>query len=187
MAESITYMSQDDVRALLRAARRCPRDFAMPLIMYPHGLRASEVALLRRDDADLERGRLRVRRVKDGDGGEHPLAADEVRVLRRYLRARRDADPALFRSRKGGPVTRTQVFRILRGLSAAAGVAVEKAHPHALHHSAGVHRAAAGVDLRLSQDWLEHRNIRNTVIYTRISSKLRDESYFESLASGRIV
>jgi site-specific recombinase XerD len=180
-------MTQDDVRSLLRAASRSPRDFAMLLVMYRHGLRASEVALLRRDDADLERGRLRVRRVKNGDGGEHPLAADEVRALRRYLRTRRDADPALFRSRKGGPVTRTQIFRILRDLSAAAGIAPAKAHPHALRHSAGVHRAEAGLDLRLIQDWLGHRNIRNTVVYTRISSKLRDESYFASLATGRII
>jgi type 1 fimbriae regulatory protein FimB len=99
----------------------------MLLLMYRHGLRASEVSLLRRDDANLERGGLRVRRVKNGDGGEHPLAADEVRAVRCYLRARSNADPALFRSRKGGPLTRTQIFRILRGLCAAAGVAIDKA------------------------------------------------------------
>lgn len=183
----LAYLTQDEVRRLLREASGSPRDYAMLLLLYRHGLRASEVELLRRGDVDLERGRIVIRRLKNGEGGEHPLASDEVRALKRYLRTRRDGDEALFRSRQGGPVTRTQLFRLMREYCRRAGIPAEKAHPHALRHSAGVHRAEAGLDVRLIQDWLGHRNIRNTVVYTRISSPLRDEAYFRALASGKVV
>jgi len=37
------------------------------LVAYRHGLRASELVALRRDDIDLATGRLHVRRAKSGD------------------------------------------------------------------------------------------------------------------------
>jgi len=158
----LAYLTQDEVRRLPAAASRSPRDRAVFLLMYRHGLRVSEVEMLRH--SDLERGRIAVRRLKNGEGGEHPLASDEVRALHRYLRTRRDSDDALFRSRSGGPVTRTQIFRLIRAYC-----------------------AEAGLDVRLIQDWLGHRNIRNTVVYTRISSPLRDEAYSRALATGKVV
>jgi type 1 fimbriae regulatory protein FimB len=108
----------------------------------------------------------------------HWLRVSEVEMLRRS---------DLFWSRSGGPVTRTQIFRLMRAYRAEAGIPPEKTHPHALRHSAGVHRAEAGLDVRLIQDRLGHRNIRNTVLYTRISSPLRDEAYSRALATGKVV
>ena len=108
----------------------------------------------------------------------HWLRVSEVEMLRRN---------DLFWSRSGGPVTRTQIFRLMRAYRAEAGIPPEKTHPHALRHSAGVHRAEVGLDVRLIQDRLGHRNIRNTVLYTRISSPLRDEACSRALATGKVV
>lgn len=46
-----------------------------------------------------------------------------------------------------------------------AGLAV-KAHPHMLRHACGFALADNGVDTRLLQDYLGHRNIQHTVRYT---------------------
>ena len=40
------------------------------------------------------------------------------------------------------------------------------AHPHMLRHACGFALADQGADTRLIQDYLGHRNIQHTVIYT---------------------
>ncbi|HAP80552.1 MAG TPA: DNA recombinase, partial [Enterobacteriaceae bacterium] len=40
------------------------------------------------------------------------------------------------------------------------------AHPHMLRHGCGFALADKGVDTRLIQDYLGHKNIQHTVLYT---------------------
>jgi type 1 fimbriae regulatory protein FimB len=42
-------------------------------------------------------------------------------------------------------------------------------HPHMLRHACGYYLANQGLDTRLIQDWLGHRNIQHTVRYTRLN------------------
>ncbi len=60
------------------------------------------------------------------------------------------------------PPTVLSDYRVLRGL---AGLPLE-IHPHMLRHSCGFALANMGIDTRLIQDYLGHRNIRHTVWYT---------------------
>lgn len=57
------------------------------------------------------------------------------------------------------------IFSIIREAGKRAGLAV-KAHPHMLRHACGFALADNGVDTRLLQDYLGHRNIQHTVRYT---------------------
>jgi integrase len=52
-AASIQFLTQPELRRLLDVARaRSKRDYAIFLIAYRHGLRASEVGMLQRSDVD---------------------------------------------------------------------------------------------------------------------------------------
>jgi integrase len=52
---TMTYLSPEEILALLKAARaRSIRDWAMVLLAYRHGLRASEVCGLKLADIDLK-------------------------------------------------------------------------------------------------------------------------------------
>ena len=56
-----------------------------------------------RDEVDLDRARLWVRRLKGGLSVEQPIAGDELRAFRRYLASREDTLPWLFLSEHGPP------------------------------------------------------------------------------------
>jgi type 1 fimbriae regulatory protein FimB len=164
------FLGEAEVTALLngaKAGRHGARDHLILLTMYRHGLRVSEAVGLRRDEVDLDRARLWVRRLKNGLSVEQPIAGDELRALRRYLATRRDALPWLFLSERGQPLTRQSVNYLIKAAAIRAGVA--PVHPHMLRHSCGFALADRGHDLRLIQDYLGHRDPKHTVHYTRIA------------------
>jgi type 1 fimbriae regulatory protein FimB len=164
------FLGEAEVTALLdgaKAGRHGARDHLILLTMYRHGLRVSEAVGLRRDEVDLDRARLWVRRLKNGLSVEQPIAGDEVRALRRYLATRKDTLPWLFLSERGQPLTRQSVNYLITAAAIRAGVA--PVHPHMLRHSCGFALADKGHDLRLIQDYLGHRDPKHTVHYTRIA------------------
>jgi type 1 fimbriae regulatory protein FimB len=164
------FLGEAEVTALLdgaKAGRHGIRDHLILLTMYRHGLRVSEAVGLRRDEVDLDRARLWVRRLKNGLSVEQPIAGDELRAIRRYLATRKDALPWLFLSERGQPLTRQSVNYLITAAATRAGVA--PVHPHMLRHSCGFALADRGHDLRLIQDYLGHRDPKHTVHYTRIT------------------
>jgi integrase len=51
--DTIRFLTLEELARLFAAVRASPRDRALFLIAYRHGLRASEVGLLRTDDIDF--------------------------------------------------------------------------------------------------------------------------------------
>src|SRR4051812_19705243 len=75
--ETIRFLTLDELGRLLAATRDSVRDRALFLLAYRHGLRASEVGLLRGEDLDLRALRLVGHRLKGSLSGPHPLRPDE--------------------------------------------------------------------------------------------------------------
>lgn len=183
---AIKYLTQDETQRLFRVISN-KRDKAIFLIAYRHGLRASEVGLLKLDDVDLARGRIRVTRLKGSLSGEYPMQPDEVRAVRAWLKERRLNSTALFQSNQGTPIHRRTLAYAMKCYGTKAGIPEDRCHMHVLRHSIGTHLLDAGADLRFVQDWLGHNNIQNTVIYAQISNKAREEGAKKFFASPMIV
>lgn len=171
---TIRFLRPEELKALL-AVIDDKRNKAIFLVAYRHGLRASEIGLLRTTDLDLKGLRLMVHRLKGSHSGEHPLQSDEVRVLKAYLRRRANPSPILFPSRRQVPISRRTLDWLMKRYGELAGLPRDKRHFHCLKHSIATHMLAAGGDLVFVQDWLGHRNIENTRIYTFLMSADRDE------------
>jgi len=78
--------------------------------------------------------------------------------------------PYVFVTERGGPLSTEALAYIVReaGLEAALDAG---AHPHMLRHAAGYFLANEGVDTRLIQEFLGHRDIRHTVRYSELSPR----------------
>jgi type 1 fimbriae regulatory protein FimB len=175
--DTIKFLTTEEIKRLFAAIRvaSSKRDFALFLIAYRHGLRASEVGMLHRADVDLKQLRVHLHRLKGSRSGQHPLQPDEARLLKAYLNKRDDDSPLLFPSRLNLPISRQRLDALMKRYGAAAHLPEDKRHFHALKHSIATHLLDAGDDLRFVQDWLGHSNIQNTVIYSHLVSKSRGE------------
>src|SRR5215831_10142860 len=91
----ITFLTQDEVRQLF-AVIPGKRDRALFQLAYHHGLRASEVSLLQRDDVHVKQGRIYIPRVKGSIAKTYPLQPEDLRLVRAYLRTREDDSSYLF-------------------------------------------------------------------------------------------
>jgi type 1 fimbriae regulatory protein FimB len=179
------HLEPREILAVLRTAKaRSTRSWAMILLAYKHGLRASEVCNLRIDDIDFRNGSILVERLKGsmrttqavtGHRGE-PLL-DEMRALREWMRKRpHDGSDFLFTSQKGGRLDRSQFFRVFRSVAAAAGLPPDKRHPHVLKHSLATHLVAANVNLALVKTQLGHKSINSTLRYVSTTDKQASEA-----------
>ena len=183
--KTIKYLTQDELKNLLKVIDY-KRDKAIFLLAYRHGLRASEIGVLRVEDVDLNRGRIRINRLKHSQGGEYPMEPDEIRILKAWLKERRDSN-YLFPSRRGVPISRRTLDYMMKAYGEKAGIPEDKRHFHVLKHSIATHLLDAGADIRFVQDWIGHKNIQNTVVYAQITNRARDEQARKFFASQAIV
>lgn len=166
------FLSQVEIESLIAATalgKNNSRDKCMLLMCFIHGLRVSELVNLRVNDIELHTKRMQVSRLKNGFSVQHPLQPREITAIVDWLNVRSqylDSDSNwLFLSRHGGQLSRQQLYRLIRKYGETGGINI-KVHPHMLRHACGYALADKGFDTRLIQDYLGHRNIQNTVIYT---------------------
>lgn len=158
------------------------RDRAILETFFSTGLRVAELVNL-----DLEQIRAKteeeILEVSIVGKGEHPrtvyFSERALRALRNYIATRKDKEKALFIRYKGPKesskrITPRSVENIVKKYCKMTGIPITTT-PHTLRHSYATDLLSQGVDLRVIQEFLGHRNIATTQIYTHITSqKLRD-------------
>jgi site-specific recombinase XerD len=192
---TVKFLDLNQIERLLLAPntknRTGLRDRAILESLFSTGLRVAELVNLDREQIKikLETKILEVSIV--GKGG-HPrtvyFSERALRSLQKYLAVRRDKDKALFIRYKGPTesskrMTSRSVENIVKKYSKKVGIPTMTT-PHTLRHSYATDLLAQGVDLRMIQEFLGHRNIATTQIYTHITSqKLRE--VHQKFHSGR--
>ncbi len=158
------------------------RDRAILETLFSTGMRIAELIALNQEQIKLKPGMKELELGIVGKGGrprtvyfsEHALIG-----LRGYLETRKDKEKALFinyRSQKGAPrrLTARSIEKMIKKYALLAGLPITTT-PHVMRHSFATDLLIQGVDLRTIQEFLGHKNITATQIYTHITSKrLRD-------------
>ena len=186
----MTILTPQEMLDLLKAARQhSTRDWAMILLAYRHGLRASEVCGIKLADLDLKAGSISIRRLKGSLHTVQPLyqhrgqpLLDEAAAIRAWLRKRvADGSDYLFTSQKGGKLSRIQFFRNFQKVAGKAGLSPEKRHPHVLKHSLASHLVAGNANLALIRQAFGHRSINSTLAYIGTSDAQAAEALQKAL------
>ena len=185
-------LSDDQARALLKApATRTwqgKRDRAMLAVLLYHGLRATELCLLRITDYAERRGvRTLCIRGKGGKLRYIPVHPKAVAAVSDYLEVSSHAaneDAPLFipcpeRSTRTKPMLRQRVRELViryarNGLELPRGTA----RPHALRATAATNALEHGADIAKVQDWLGHANPATTRLYDKRKSRPEDSPTF---------
>jgi integrase/recombinase XerD len=172
--------SLPDVLSAAEAARLCSagavgspfpkRDRAILELFYACGTRVTELASLRLTDLHLEAGYVRC----FGKGSKErvvPVAGPAVKAVQEWIDAERPAmagaSDRLFVGRRGTPLNRVTIWKLVRTAAARAGLS-RPVHPHTLRHSFATHLVEGGADLRYVQEMLGHASIATTQVYTHV-------------------
>lgn len=171
----VSFLTQSEMKALLVAPDRTTwigvRDYTLLLVAMQTGLRVSELIGLRVADLVLDTGpHVRC----SGKGRKErctPLTRQAVAALRDWLRQRNlsPTDP-LFLSRRGGPLSRDAVERLVtkyaeRARTTCPSLQGKRVTPHVLRHTTAVHLLQAGVDRSVIALWLGHESVETTQMY----------------------
>jgi integrase/recombinase XerD len=171
-------LSYEEIQAMLAAIDlshpQGTRNRAMLEVLYACGLRVSELAHLRLSNLYLDIGFVKV--VGKGDKERIvPIGQDAIKYTQLYLHGGRRQqmnvqkghEHFLFLNRRGQALSRVMIFKIVKEITAAAGIR-KNVSPHTFRHSFATHLIEGGADLKAVQDMLGHESITTTEIYTHL-------------------
>jgi integrase/recombinase XerD len=156
-------LSDSVVQKIVHVSRKSPRDRAIVLCLLDSAVRATELCDLRREDVNLDTGVVQIRRGKGGKSRTAYIGPVTCRAIRVYLSRRKDDDPVLFLSQRGGPLDRNSLRLLLYRLCDRAGV--DRAGPHRWRHTAATSLARQGCSSWNLSKILGHSDTRVSNIY----------------------
>ncbi len=158
------------------------RDRAILEALFSTGLRIAELVSLNREQIRITpiTKDLEISIVGKGNRNRTVYFSERtIYWLKKYLNTRKDKEKALFVNYQGRKnvsrrLTDRSIERRIKKYALMVGLP-ENTTPHTLRHSFATDLLSQGVDLRLIQEFLGHRNIATTQIYAHVTNRrLRD-------------
>jgi site-specific recombinase XerD len=172
------YLTKEQLRKFLSSFdRRTPtgrRDYAIALCLARLGLRGKEVTHLALDDIDWRSGTLRITSSKVRRFSSLPLPEDVGKAIVSYLRNGRPPTEerrvfVCHHHRIGQPLQSAVIRNIMRRRFKHTGMKVFSGGTHILRHTVATHMVQQGVSIKEVADFLRHRSLDTTVIYTKVN------------------
>jgi len=192
--KTVKFLNLEQVEKLLLAPETDTpmglRDRAILEAFFSTGMRVAELAALNREQFTNIKNKKELELGIIGKG-DYPrtvyFSERALSWLKKYLESRHDKEKALFihfRARRDSDMRliSRSIERIVKKYAVLSGVPFFTT-PHTLRHSMATDLMSQGVDIRTIQEFLGHRSITSTQIYTHVTNKrLRDiHKQFHSL------
>lgn len=184
--KTIKFLNLEQIEKLLTApdikSVSGLRDRAILETLFSTGLRIAELTALNKEQFENIKNKKDYELSIIGKGSRPRTVYFSERALSwlwKYLETRKDKERALFihyRARKDAEsrLTPRSIERMVKKSAIKSGVPIFTT-PHTLRHSMATDLLEQGVDLRSIQEFLGHRNIVTTQVYTHVTNKrLRD-------------
>jgi integrase/recombinase XerD len=150
------------------------RDRAILETLYSTGMRRSELARLKVDDVDFDRGVVLIREGKGRKDRVVPIGERALPFVAKYLEDVRPElvvppdEGYLFLTRFGEPLVPNRVSEVASEALKAAGLK-KLGSAHLFRHTAATLMLEGGADIRFIQEMLGHECLTTTQVYTRVS------------------
>ena len=183
--KTVKFLNLEQIERLLLApdtkSKTGLRDRAILETFFSTGLRVAELVALNREQiANIENKKdFELSIIGKGNRPRTVYFSERaLSWLKKYLGTRQDKAQALFINYRGrtplSRLTRRSMERIVKKYAILAGVPIFTT-PHTIRHSYATDLLTQGVDLRIIQEFLGHKSILTTQIYTHVTDKrLRD-------------
>lgn len=181
-----TVLSITEINRLLDATANI-KYRTMFATMYSSGMRVSEVLHLHYEDISRTNMQIHVRDTKNRQDRFTILSERNLQLLTEYWFSYGKPRDILFPNKfTKGYLTVSSVEQVMRRAVIEAELP-KKATPHSLRHSFATHLMEAGVESRLIQALLGHRDPKSTEIYLHVSNKslMGIHSPFDPTGNGR--
>jgi len=183
---TVSFLTLEEILAILAIPDRGTwigrRDHTLLLTLFQTGLRVSELTGLRRADLHLGAGANLRCTGKGRKDRATPLTVQTVAVLRSWTTEHvGQPDSPLFPSRRGGPLSRDAVERLIAKYAQVAADHCPTLHDktitaHVFRHSAAMSLLRAGVDTSVIAIWLGHESIRSTDPYLHADMAIKQQA-----------
>ena len=160
-------LTRDEVVRVLRAVADL-RMRTLLITIYAAGLRVSEAVVLTARDINSKQLVIEVRQGKGRRDRYVMLSEQLLKILRDYYRVARPFNYLFPGPDPKQPITTRSVQRAFREAADAVGLD-STISVHTLRHSFATHLLEQGVELRVIQDLLGHRQITSTTRYARVA------------------
>jgi len=175
----VNFLTLEQIEKLLNTSNTSTitglRDRAILETFFSTGLRVAELVSLNREQIKIKSSTKDLEISIIGKGGWPRtvyFSERSVNWLRKYLEKRNDKEKALFINYRGKiPLTRLNIRsmeRIVKKNALLAGLP-STTSCHTIRHSFATDLLRKGVDLRIVQEFLGHKNIATTQIYTHVT------------------
>lgn len=193
--KQVSFLNLEQLEKLFSAPdtskRQGLRDRAILEVLFSTGMRIAEIVSLNRDQIKLSPGikELEVGIIGKGQKARTVYFSERaLSWLSKYFKTRNDDEKALFinyRSKKEAPrrLTPRSIEKNMKKYVIMSGVPITIT-PHAMRHSFATDLLNQGVDLKILQEFLGHKNIAATQIYAHVTSKKLREVH-RKFHSGR--
>ncbi len=184
--KTVKFLNLEQIERLLLAPDTSSesglRDRAILETLFSTGLRIAELVALNKEQFANIKNKKDMELSIIGKGSYPRTVYFSERALlwlKKYLETRKDTERALFVHYRGrndaeSRLTARSIQRIIKKYAVKAGVPIFTT-PHTIRHSYATDLLNQGVDLRTIQEFLGHRSITSTQIYTHVTNKrLRD-------------
>lgn len=142
------------------------------------GLRISDILSLKVADVIDEKGKVRdrisLKEQKTGKAKDFPINKAVATELRKVSYTSRE--DALFKSQKGGSISRVTAYRELNAAAARAGLDYQLG-THSLRKTFGYHAIKNGTPVYIIQKLLNHSSEKVTLRYVGITREVMDDVY----------
>ena len=172
------YFTFDEVKQILTNDLRDKnyKAYFLCLFLWNTGARISEALSVKVSDIDLIGKAMQISTLKrEGHLRVIPLHNSFIGEIALWINQNE-----LKRNSRVFAFTRQTGRNLVRSACSHAGINDERAHPHTFRHSFAINCLLQGVPITVLQEWLGHRDINKTLIYTKILAQ-DSRSFLENM------